>query len=255
LWITESINDLSRHPRFVHEVELVQQIGPWSAVSHQSAARVWGIELVEPGGEHVTVPRNRGRVHLPGWTVHRADLASDEVEMRGDIRATTPVRTVLDLARLLPFAQAVVAADSALRQSLFSLEVLLSTVAAVVGRGAGRVRALGSAVDPASGSVLESMLRVLLVGHGLGPTYTQWPILDGERFIARVDFAWPAARLVVEADGFAYHSDRASYRHDRERLNDLERLGWRVLRFTWEDVVGRPDYVVAMVRAVLEGAA
>lgn len=59
----------------------------------------------------------------------------------------------------------------------------------------------------------------------------------------------------MEADGYAYHSDRAAYRRDRERLNQLERLGWRVLRFTWEDVRGRPDHVVALVRECLAAAA
>ena len=70
-----------------------------------------------------------------------------------------------------------------------------------------------------------------------------------------MDFCWVAERLVVEADGFAFHSDRAAYRKDRERMNALERLGWRVLRFTWEDVVRRPEYVVAAVGAVLARAA
>ncbi|MDP9496716.1 MAG: DUF559 domain-containing protein [Actinomycetota bacterium] len=66
--------------------------------------------------------------------------------------------------------------------------------------------------------------------------------------MAQVDLCWPAACLIVEADGFAFHSDRAAYRRDRERLNQLERLGWRVLRVTWEDVVHRPEHVVALVR-------
>ena len=69
------------------------------------------------------------------------------------------------------------------------------------------------------------------------------------------DFACADARLVVEADGFAFHSDRAAYRKDRERLNALERLGWRVLRFTWEDVRGRPAYVVGLVHGCLADAA
>lgn len=75
---------------------------------------------------------------------------------------------------------------------------------------------------------------------------------DGS-FLARVDFCWPALGLIVEADGFAFHADRAAYRKDRERLNGLERLGWRVLRFTWEDVVSRPDYVLELVAECLAG--
>jgi Protein of unknown function (DUF559) len=162
---------------------------------------------------------------------------------------------VLDLARVLPHAEAVVAADSALRQALFPVSALVAATGAVFGRGASKVRSVGAAADPLSGSVLESLLRVLLVAHGLLPSHTQYSVFDGGCFIGRVDFAWPLARLIVEADGFAFHADRESYRSDRERDNELERLGWRVLRFTWEDVMGRPDYVVGMVRAVLSAAA
>jgi dephospho-CoA kinase len=53
---------------------------------------------------------------------------------------------------------------------------------------------------------------------------------------------------VVEVDGRRWHPDPAV---DRERDNRLAELGWRVLRFTWADVVHRPEVVVAAVRAAL----
>ncbi len=107
-------------------------------------------------------------------------------------------------------------------------------------------------MDPASGSVLETLCRVLLQQAGLAPTSTQFVVRDARgRWIGRVDFAWPHQRLVVEADGFAFHADRASYRDDRRRGNALLLAGWRVLRFSWEDVVDRPDEVVTAVRAAL----
>jgi very-short-patch-repair endonuclease len=59
----------------------------------------------------------------------------------------------------------------------------------------------------------------------------------------------------VEADGFAFHSERDAYRHDRARGNELVRLRWRVLRFTYEDVIGRPGHVVDLVRECLGSAA
>jgi very-short-patch-repair endonuclease len=237
------------------ELSVLQRLGPKACLSHQTAARQWGIELMNAEGNHVTVPRRRSRVHLPGWQVHRADIRADELIDVNRTRLTAPLRTVLDLARVLPHADAVVAADSALRQSLFSLAALVSSTVAVIGRGASRIRALPAAVDPQSGSVLESLLRVLLTSHGLAPTHTQYRVFNGFHFVGRVDFAWPEARLVVEVDGFAFHANRESYRRDRERDNELERLGWKVLRFTWEDVVGRPDYVVALVAEVLARAA
>jgi very-short-patch-repair endonuclease len=102
--------------------------------------------------------------------------------------------------------------------------------------------------------VLETLLRVLLVTSDLPTPLTQYWIIDGEEPVLRADFAWPAARLIVEADGFAFHSDRSAYRRDRTTMNALERLGWRVLRFSYEDVVGRPGYVVGLVRACLASA-
>ena len=101
--------------------------------------------------------------------------------------------------------------------------------------------------------MLESLCRLLLSQAGLAPQVTQLVIRTrtGAR-IGRVDFAWPAARLVVEVDGFAFHADREAYRKDRRRGNALQRAGWRVLRFSWEDVVGAPDSVVADVRDVLD---
>ena len=107
-------------------------------------------------------------------------------------------------------------------------------------------------VDARSGSVLESLLRVLLHLHGVRAPSTQ--VLVRARhggWIGRVDFAWCDVGLVVEADGFAFHADRRRYRDDRRRGNALVLAGWRLLRFSWEDVVHDPDQVVACVRAAL----
>jgi very-short-patch-repair endonuclease len=99
--------------------------------------------------------------------------------------------------------------------------------------------------------VLESLLRVLLVEAGCAPDDSQVVVRDRQgHFIGRVDL-WYAVGLVVEADGFAFHSERSDYRRDRRLGNALEMLRVRMLRFTWEDVVGDPGYVVATVREVL----
>jgi very-short-patch-repair endonuclease len=182
--------------------------------------------------------------------VHRADVSAADVESREGLRCTGPVRTVADLARVLPLAEAVVVADSALRNGAVELHDLAG-MARATGRGAARLRAVAALVDAKSGSVLESLLRVLLHGAGIPRPRTQYRIRDRGHEVARVDFCWPELRLVVEADGYAFHSSRDDYRRDRRRMNELERLGWRVLRFSWEDVTQRPDQVVAMVAACL----
>lgn len=113
-------------------------------------------------------------------------------------------------------------------------------------------REVAALLDPRSGSALETLLRLLFDEAGLASPRTQYQVADGLDLTARVDFAWPAQRLIVEADGFAFHADREAYRSDRRRMNELERLGWRVLRFTWEDAVGRPEHVVGLVRGLLQ---
>lgn len=228
--------------------------GRGAAVSHELAAQLLGMELVDDPVRRLTVPRNSSRRSVDGWDVRRAALPADDVRMIGEVRLTAARRTVRDLCRVLTAAHAVVAADSALRLGLTTVEEL--DLGSAFGRGSDRLRAVGALLDPLSGSALESLLRVVVLQAGLPPPVTQHVIVgpDG-RFVARVDFCWPAARLVVEADGFAFHSDRASFRADRQRLNELEHLGWRVLRFSWEDVVQRPEHVVALVRDCLRMAA
>jgi len=227
-----------------------------AVVSHQDAALLWGLELVRtPTERTLTVGRNRSRAHRAGVRVHRADIAEDARVLRDGLRITTVVVTVVDLARRLPVAEAVAVGDSALRQGLARLEQLRTALLALpAGRGRDRVARVIALLDPRCGSVLESILRVLLAEHGLRPqTQVEVRSRAGRR-IGRVDFAWPDRRLVVECDGFAYHADRARYRQDRRRGNALVLAGWQVLRFSWEDVVGLPDYVVATVRGVLDAA-
>ncbi|HEU0101149.1 MAG TPA: DUF559 domain-containing protein [Mycobacteriales bacterium] len=232
--------------------DVAAALGPRAAVSHETAARSWGIELVQHGSERLTVPRHRGRAPATGWRVHRSDLASDEVVLVDGVRWTTPMRTVVDLAHVLPLAEAVTAADSALRQELVDHAELVAALSRRRGPGAARARRVARLVDPRAESVLESLLRVLLHLAGLPAPESQVTMheVDGE-VAARVDFAWPSFGLVVEADGFAFHSDRAAYRQDRRRNNALVRLGWRVLRFSWEDVQHEPEDVARTVRACL----
>ena len=228
-----------------------------AVLSHESAARAWDIELLlDTGRQWLTVPRNASRLIVPGWRVRRHDLPPEQLDvLPNGMRVTVPAQTVLDLARVLPTEQAVVVADSALRRALVSVGVLTHVLTSTLGPGTGGLRVVAAMLDPASGSVLETLLRLRMLEAGLRPL-TQYEIHDERGYlVARVDFCWPAQRLVVEADGFAFHSDRMAYRRDRQRMNELERLGWRVLRFTYEDVRSRPLHVIGLITACLADAA
>lgn len=66
-----------------------------------------------------------------------------------------------------------------------------------------------------------------------------------------LDFAFVVRRIAIEVDGWAWHSDVARFRHDRQRQNALVLAGWTVLRFTWHDLTQRPATVIAEIRAAL----
>lgn len=236
--------------------DLARVCGPRATASHQTAAALWKLELVTAGPQCLTVPRERSRLTVPGWKVYRRDLPSQDVVVAGGVRLTTPLRTVLDLSRSLPLEEAVAAADSALRVTGLKAEQVQAVLARAWGHHSARARAVAPLVDARSESVLESLLGVVLHLGDLPPPVRQHVVREKDgTFVARVDFCWPHRRLIVEADGFAFHSDRAAYRKDRDRLNALERLGWRVLRFSWEDVRERPAHVVGTIASCLRDEA
>jgi very-short-patch-repair endonuclease len=65
-----------------------------------------------------------------------------------------------------------------------------------------------------------------------------------------VDFLWREQRLVVEVDGYRYHSDRESFRADRARDRELNRRGFVVMRFA-DDELDNELAVASALRARL----
>jgi very-short-patch-repair endonuclease len=65
----------------------------------------------------------------------------------------------------------------------------------------------------------------------------------------RVDVAFPAEKVAIETDGWAFHSDQEDFQHDRVRQNNIALLGWQVLRFTWLDLTEYPQRVIAVIRS------
>lgn len=236
--------------------EALRSAGLGAALSHQTAARLHRLELVLPGGAHLTVARNRSRRQVDGWHVHRHELRPDERTCVDGLACTSVLRTVRDLARCLPLGESLAVAESALRLKRVTHAALVAELLSAWGGGAAHARRLVPLLHPRSDSILESLAAAVFHEHGLPPPVRQYEISDSRgTLVARADFCWPTARLVVEVDGFAFHSDRRAYRRDRDRLNRLCRLGWRVLRFTYEDVRSSPQLVAVMIRGCLLTAA
>jgi len=245
------------HPSYVaHTRAALMSLGRTAMAGGRTAAALWGFDMVvEPRDIEVVVPSSRHDRSLEGIVLRRRrEAAPVENDVLGlePVRLLSPLMTVVDCARTRPLREAVVIADSALRKRAVRLEDLRRYVDAHLGHpDSRRLGPVLDLVDPASGSVLESLCRLLLAQHGLRPE-TQVTLADGAgRRIGRVDFLFRDARLVIECDGRLWHDPEDARQRDRVRDNELERAAWRLLRLTWGAVVHQPQEVMSLVRDCL----
>lgn len=256
-WPTFSVTHVGVAPELVQHVRAVLlSLGESAAAGGRTAAclRGWGL-LVEPhGAVDVVVARGRHRVRMAGVRVlQRRRVRRERIHPQpglAPIWVTTAVATVLDCCRQLPHEEAVVVCDSALRSGQVRLKQLQVAAARLRGdRRARRVRRVLASCDPESGSVLESVLRVRMNEGGVWGFATQQVLRDARgRHIVRADSCFAGAHLVVEADGARWHPEPV---RDQGIDNRLAAAGWRVLRFSWAQVVHDPAAVLSLVRAAL----
>jgi hypothetical protein len=232
----------------------------WRVVlSCASAVAWWGVDLpTAPGRLEVTAPRSRGRWRdaARGVRLHRADLATHEILTLRGVRVTSPLRTALDYSRANTLDNAVAVVDAFLRAKLVTPDEFARAADAAKGPGARQLRLVATLADPRSGSVLESLCRVLLWRHGLAPEETQFEFKHPRTgWVGFLDFAWPTRRTALECDGYEWHADREPFQKDRRRWSALNRAHWRSGVVTWFDVTCDPVYVVDLVRDLLEEGA
>jgi hypothetical protein len=218
--------------------------------SHQSAALLHGLSLLQPP-ELVVVsrpPAAPGRDQARGVHVHRAGLPMAHLGHAYGVPVTSGARTAVDLARTLPFGEAVIAVDSALHLGRTGPDELQQVLAACWGwPGSQHASAVIGFADAGAESPLESLARVMFAEQGLPPPATQAPIGEGKAF-ARVDFLWPRFATVVETDGLAKYEEADALRREKLRQERLEELGYRVVRLTWEQVTCEPERSAALIR-------
>lgn len=229
---------------------------PAAAVSYSTAALVHGIGVLAlRGPSHVTGPAQTHRHRRSGLVLHRDQLAQEDVVDLDGLSVTTVPRTAYDLLTGADRLSAVWACEAALRQQLVTDADLDEVVRRCAGRRhATRSRHWRALVDVRSESPLETAIRLLLVDAGVPAPVPQYQVrtADGHP-LARLDLSWPDRRVGVEADGKEPHGQPRPIYTDRWRGNAL--VAWQLIRFTWHDVLRRPAYVVATVRAHLAAAA
>jgi hypothetical protein len=228
--------------------------GEGSAISHRSAAAVWGIDGFEPPGTvDLSVPRNR-QPRLNGVRVHRRSLARTTV--RDGIPVTPIPLTILDLCALggdpsVPLR----ALDDVRRRKLVSSFELQRCADDHQGRGrTGSVlyrqlleRRLGRTPP---GTVFAAEVLDLLVAAGLPePEAEVWVTIGGRRY--RIDLAYRRPKIAIECLGRVGHLNEKAFEEDPVRNNDFAIAGWLQLWVTYQRKEERPDRVIADVTDAL----
>lgn len=233
------------------EMAAVLACGPGAVLSHRSAAALWCLVERDPPLLDVTAPRaSRAR---PGLRTHRSrSLAAEDVQTRFGIPITTPSRTLLDLAEVASEPELERALDEALVQRLTDHR----SVASVLGRcrgkhGTGRLKALLERDEEPALTRSEAEERFLALVRA---AHLPAPEVNVGLHAYTVDFLWRNSRVVVEIDGYRFHSSRAAFERDRLRDARLGAVGFRVTRPTWRQLVEQPHAVVARLAQALQAA-
>lgn len=226
-----------------------------AVVTDLAAARLWGLPLPSgaeiPGADvSVAVRPGRARPKRRGVRGRRLLLPAFHVMDFNGVAVTTPVRTWLDCAELMSFADLVAMGDAILHRGLGhegEFQHLLQW--GYRRRGMAKVRKAVPILDGRAESPGESWARVLLLRGGCPPPRCNVDIYADDMWLARVDMVWPDKRVIVEYDG-RVHLEERQRRRDAERLNALQSAGWRVIVLTADDL-RRPDQTVRLVQAAL----
>jgi hypothetical protein len=219
--------------------------GEGAALSHFSAAVLWG--MLEDRGQpiHVTAEKRR---RVKGVVVHQAPLRGERLRRAG-ITVTTPARTIVDLAdvvqRRRTLERAIDEADylgldwesAASRQGRRGAG-LLSSVLAVHELGSTRTR-----------SELEEMFLAIVDDAGFPRPEVNVHIEGYE-----CDFVWREQRLIVETDGGAAHGTRRARERDPVRDAGLQIAGWRMIRITSMRLLRQPEAVKEQLKRLLTQA-
>jgi very-short-patch-repair endonuclease len=210
---------------------------------------LWRLLPQVSGELDITVPGRDCRSR-PGIRIHQV-TALDRRDMRklSGIPITTPARTLLDLAAFVTSRELEQALAEAQARRLVRRNDLTSLLARVGPRPG--VPALRSLIETEGAPALtrsEAEERFLALIRAAELPAPEVNVRVGPH---EVDFLWREQRLIVEIDGFAFHSSRASFERDRVRDARLTAEGFRVIRVTWRQLVDRPEALVARIAAAL----
>ena len=233
-------------------------LGPGAAASHRSAVGLWGVHGFRASIVEVSRPAS-GRTRCPGVVAHRApDLRPAHVRIKRGVPVTGPARTLVDLGAVASPSFVARCMEEWLADRVVTIGALQAAVAEHAGKGRRGVgvlrrlletRVLG---DLRADSGVEALLAQVLARHAVPLPELHHEVRVGGAIVAELDYAYPVALVALEVDGYGVHlRSREVFEHDRDRQNELEIAGWRVLRFTSRALKHEPARVAGQVARML----
>jgi hypothetical protein len=240
------------HPSIPLEGEFlaaVKACGAGAFLSNYAAGALWAIVEWDGRLPEVTVIGVGTRRH-PRIRMHRTTiLAPEDVRRHRGIPVTSPVRTAFDLAAQLPYRPLRRTVRQAVSLHLLNTAALARALPRLGRRhGASKIRRILADGPAPTRTVLEDVVFDLILEAGLEMPNVNVPLeIDGRRIVP--DFRWPKRRLVIEADGGAWHDHKLAREDDAERQALLEAHGDRVLRVSWDQALRRRKESLTRIRA------
>jgi very-short-patch-repair endonuclease len=212
----------------------VKACGRDAVLSHYSAACLWCLLQWDYRAPEVTAPTLRKH---DGIRTHKSQ--NIERTFHKGIPVTPPLRTLIDLSSMLPYATLRRAVNEALNKRLVKPHELITQNH----RGARRLREVVASGAPTRNEFEDLVLALL---SELPKPLVNQPLLG---YVP--DFLWPEHRLILEADGRGTHDQLLARADDRARQRHLEAHGYEVLRVTWRQSTTQPQKLQALLRDTL----
>lgn len=248
-------NCLAAHARFLRALasSYGESLPEDAALSHISAALVWGLPLTRSVVSTAEVSRPARSRRYASLHVRHRSVAGARVVRHG-LRITSLPRTLLDVAADHHLDVSVPMIDHVLRHGMTTRTDLAEHLEARgTHPGVVRTRTAIALADGVRESPAESVCAVRFHEHGLTGFAAQVVVRDRRgRVIARTDFLDEDAHAIVEVNGalkYAGKDGDSSFERERRRDYALRNAGFRVFQLTWKDLFS-PQPFLAIRRFV-----
>ena len=234
------------------ETEALLSVREGAALSHWSAAGLWGLWTPMPAEVDVTVVTTSKASANPGVKAHRSRvLQRKDVRIRSGLPVTSPARTLLDIASTATYRQLELGFDRAIIEKLLR-PAQVAELLSRAGGHPGRKRLTMLLERETSGTTMtrsdgeERMLALMRAAR------LPQPLVNAKVAGYEIDFYWPDHRFAVEVDGWRFHSGRRAFEDDRRKDQDLRRAGIDTMRTTGRQL---NEQAYALVAGVANGLA